>query len=423
MMEDRGLHILNSKPPIGARQSGVALPPVPPHSKGFAIITVIIILSLMGIAAGIATSFMGRLVTSRRELTTEEELKALREALIGNPSKVTNQGRSDFGYLGTMGNLPATLQNLYIKGAQPSYAVDATARLGAGWVGPYVTPLLIEDISGLIVDSFANTYEYTTTEYTRADGEVVSARILSYGADKTPGTSDDKQVEILRRETRSTVSGYVTDSTGTLISGAPVTLYYPLGGSVNNVSTTTNAGGFFQFTNVPYGIRTLKAAGPGLRYVQGSALATGSNENNLTFTITNWGENAVSLTSMRLNYTLSPAFFEQAYVGSTLVFKYDEPFPLGQGGQRGMNNKLINFSSISVPGGGGVSPTRILVASDNVLLPNMVLYPRGGSLVIKYLNFVTTLSGPGSPVSLDGASFTVTFSDGSQFSFTAEEED
>ncbi|HHT9119034.1 MAG TPA: carboxypeptidase regulatory-like domain-containing protein [Candidatus Hypogeohydataceae bacterium YC41] len=383
------------------------------NKGGFTLLTVIIILTLMGVAAGIATTFIGKILTERRELTTEEELMALKEAIIGNPSH--KQDKNNFGYLGNMGNLPVTLQDLYMRGDQPGYILDPVARLGAGWAGPYITPLLREELSSLLTDAFGNIYEYTTTEYIRADGEIVSARILSYGDDKKPGTEDDKEVEILRREIYSTVSGFVTDSAGTPIGGAPVTLYYPYRGSVHSLSITTNVEGLFQFTNVPNGIRTVKAAGGGLRYVEGSALATGENKDNLTFKITNWGEGAVTLNSIRLVFTLSPAYYEEVYVGSTRVFNY-----LDFNGQRGTSNRLINFSDTAIHGGENVNITRVPINSDNILLPNIVLYPRGGTLLIKYVNFKNDVSGPSSPVSVYGASFTVTFSNGSQFSFIAQ---
>lgn len=396
------------------------------NEKGFTIITVIIILMLLGVATGTATLFIERLLTTRRELTTEEELKALKEAIIGNPIRVTKQGRVDFGYLGHMGNLPATLQDLYIKGSQPDYALDTTAHLGVGWSGPYISPLLIEDIPALLLDSFGNTYEYDTTEYTRADGEVVSAKILSYGADKTSGTGDDKQVEILHREIYSTVSGYVTNVSRNGIHGAMVILYYPSGGAINNVSTVSGVDGLFQFTNVPYGPKTIRVIGPtpvpSLRYVEGSALAIGAQKNDLTFNITNLGGSAVTLTSIRLDYS-KQGYYEQVYVGSNLVFKYDEPPPLGNNGTRGASTDNITFSSpITILGGGywTQSLIRTIINSDIVRLPDIVLYPRGGNtLNIRYVNFKDTASGLGDPVGIDGEGFTVTLSNGYQFSLTA----
>ncbi len=391
--------------------------------KGFALVSVVIILSLMGIAASVATHFMHRLTTVRRELATVEELKSLKEAMIGNPRRLTKEGRNNFGYLGDMGRLPnSTLEDLYTQGDQPNYTLDATARMGAGWAGPYVTTVLNEDLSDFLTDAFGNQYEYTS------DG--TTATILSYGPDKTKGTADDRQIQVLSSETLATVSGYVKDSEGTAISGATVRLYYPYEGSVTYVDTTTNAQGLFTFTNVPQGIRSLAVTAPAsgsLKYAEDSALATGTNCNtktcdkcnDLSFNITNWGASPVIVNSIKLDYTTSPqSFYEQVYVGGTKVFDYNDA-----GGNRGKSGDTITFSNVSIAEGSSVSSViKVLAASDNVQLSDIVLSPKGGgTLNIRYLHFkdkqTDQVEGKGkgkgkggaSAVSLCNVTFTVTF--------------
>ncbi|MFN3466255.1 MAG: carboxypeptidase-like regulatory domain-containing protein, partial [Candidatus Brocadiales bacterium] len=307
---------------------------------------------------------------------------------------------------------------------------------GAGWAGPYITPILREDLGDILKDPFGNTYSYTTTAYQRAiDNEWVSARIRSFGSNKTDdgGAGDDKQVEILRREILSTVIGRVTDSAGTGIPGATVTLYYPSGGSVSNTSITTGAGGSFSFTNVPYGVRTITAtASPvgNLQYAGGSALAIDGN--NLSFNVTNWGTTAVTVTSITLSYTFAPTgYYEEAYAGGAKIFEYDNPSVpnYNEGNRRGNGDTLIISPSISVPGGSGASTTvRILVASDNVQLPDIILSPAGGgTLNFRYLNFMRNPSGGGPKADVDNEQFTVTLNDGDTVvltaSFTAEEQE
>ncbi|HHT9131948.1 MAG TPA: carboxypeptidase-like regulatory domain-containing protein [Candidatus Tripitaka californicus] len=409
----------------------------------------IIILSLMGIATGVATSFAHRLKTSRRQVATEDELKALKEAILGNPREYSKGGRSNFGYLGDMGlsntgQLPA-LADLYTKGTQPNYALG-TAGQGAGWAGPYITPILREDLPDLLEDPYGNTYNYTTTAYQRAsDNEWVSARIRSFGPNKTDdgGTGDDKQVEILQKETRSTVSGYVLDSTGAAISGATVTLYYPVAGSVSNLSTTTSASGLYSFSNAPFGIRTITVSGSAtgsLKYAEGSALATDTGNEDLSFNITNSGAAAVTVNSIKLDYSITGnAYFEQVYVGGTQVFDYSND-ALNAGlndttNPRGPTGTTITFANTSIPGSGGgsVSTTkRVLVAADSAQLPNVILSTNstgGGTLNIRYINFYKNQMGGGAKASIDDddgdgqPSFTVTLYNGATVvltqSFTA----
>ena len=432
------------------------------NKRGFALISMIIILSLLGIATGVATSFAHRLKTSRRQVATEDELKALKEAILGNPRQYSKEGRSNFGYLGDMGlsntgQLPA-LADLYTKGSQPNFALG-TAGQGAGWAGPYITPILREDLPDLLEDPYGNTYSYTTTAYQRAsDNEWVSARIRSFGPNKTDdnGTGDDRQVEILQRETRSTVSGYVLDSTGAPISGATVTLYRPVAGSVSNINTTTDASGLYSFSNIPFGIRTITVSAPTagiLKFGEGSALSTDTGNEDLSFNITNGGAAAVTVNSIRLDYNIPPpdnnAYFEQVWVGSVphysgdpnlagLVFDYSDD-SLNDAlndvtNPRGPTGTTITFADTSIPGSGGGSISitkRVLVAADSAQLPNVILSTQseGGTLNIRYLNFYKNQMGGGPKVSIndddaDGQpSFTVTLYNGATVvltqSFTA----
>ncbi len=428
--------------------------PTPCCQRGFALISVIIILSLLGIATGLATSFAHRLKTSRRQVATEDELKALKEAIIGNPRQYSKESRSNFGYLGDMGlsntgQLPA-LADLYTKGSQPNYALG-TASQGAGWAGPYITPILREDLGDLLEDPYGNTYSYTTTAYQRAsDMEWVSARIRSFGPNKTDdgGAGDDRQIEILQKETRSTVSGYVLDSTGTAISGATVTLYYPVAGSVSNLSTTTNASGLYQFPNnaIPFGVRTITVTGAAvtgsLKFAEGSALSSDPQNEDLSFNITNGGATEVIVNAIKLDYNIPPpsnnAYFEQVWVGSVphysgdsnlagLVFdRSDDNLNDALNdttNPRGPTGTTITFADTTIPGSGSGSVSitkRILVAADSVLLPNVILSSTGGggTLNIRYLNFYKNQTGGGPRVSIndddaDGQpSFTITLYNG-----------
>jgi hypothetical protein len=318
------------------------------------------------------------------------------------------------------------------------------AGQGAGWAGPYVTSIITEDTTRLLRDSFGNIYSYTTTPYKRtSDDKWVAARIRSLGPNRTDdgGTGDDTQVEILQRETLATVYGYVKDSSGTPITGATVTLYYPSDGSVASVSTTTT-GGLYQFTNVPYGHRTLAISasltGGGLKYVEGSALATGQKkkENNLTFNITNWGSSPVTVNSIRLDYNTSPqSFYEEAYVGDTeytyvgdpMVFDHDYDYtsncpdpnnPLCVNYNNGLRRRsgdtltLPTPVTITIPGasGGASSVTkRIVVASDSVQVPDTIFYPTGGStLNIRFKGFMNDQSKTkAKEVSIEGTEFTL----------------
>jgi type II secretory pathway pseudopilin PulG len=111
------------------------------HSRnGFTLIDIIIILAVFGALMGAMVPLTIKMVHKKRELQTVDELEKLRVAISGNALIVLSESRAKFGYLGDMGNLPSSLEDLYKKGSQPVYSFDITKKTGAGWDGPYIAP-------------------------------------------------------------------------------------------------------------------------------------------------------------------------------------------------------------------------------------------------------------------------------------------
>ncbi|MEK7242063.1 MAG: hypothetical protein AAB048_04750, partial [Planctomycetota bacterium] len=153
--------------------------------------------------------------------------------------------------------------------------------------------------------------------------------------------------------------------------------------------------------------------------------------------VTNWGASPVIINAIRLTYSISPnAYYEEAYVGGTKVFDYDDPIPAtwtaGTRGDSGdPDTDGWNFTDISISGDSSTSTTtkRVLVAADSVLLPSVILSPKGGgTLNIRYLNFKKnrTSGSGGGDASVENESFTVTLYNGAAVvltqSFTALEQ-
>ncbi len=225
---------------------------------GFTIIEIIACLATLAVIMGTMIPLGIQITLKRHEQQTLDELAKLKVAVLGDPQVVADGVRLSFGYVGDMGNLPASLEDLYKKGSQPAFSFDATKKMGAGWHGPYIGPQIAGHLETLQADAFGNNYDYTTTPFTDSTvGITVDGRIRSGGGDGTSGTSDDLSVELFSSEINSKIVGSIEDSSGDRLSGATVTVNYPSNGILTTSSALTNSNGFFTMDDIPYGIRSM----------------------------------------------------------------------------------------------------------------------------------------------------------------------
>lgn len=230
--------------------------------EGFTLIEIIVCIAVFGILLGTMIPLSIQITAKQREQQSLDELAELKAAIVGDPHVIADGTRLSFGYLGDMGNLPASLEDLYKKGAQPAFSFDSTKKIGAGWNGPYIAPEIVEHIETLKTDAFGNDYDYTTTPFTDSTvGATAEGRIRSKGRDGTSATSDDLSVELFNAETKSTVAGFIEDSSGDRQSSFSVTMNYPSNGTLTTSSVLTDSNGLFTFDDIPYGIRSITAVG------------------------------------------------------------------------------------------------------------------------------------------------------------------
>jgi len=382
------------------------------REKGLSLIEVVIILAVMVVLVALLVPSTVQILTGARRNVTLDEMENLKKAMIGDPDLKTSGVRSNFAYLGDMGNLPSTLDDLVTQGAQPAYAFNSSKGVGAGWRGPYITLGPGSDAASHRVDAFGNLYTYSITNYTNAQGQTVDANVVSLGADGVAGgTGNDEDVtlETLVAETTATVTGYGFDLSGNPLDGATVTMNYPASGSLTSPTTTTDSAGFYQFTNIPFGIRSV-SFNPRLLLVPGS-VRTGTSTNNVEFRVANFSTNTITVRTFVATFTpVGGAAFLRSNIlwNSATVWSCAGANPMGSG-------ETVTFTAdqTTAADANPTPPQRVAVDASNVQVPDIVIKGSGTEARIELISFRTTdgSCAAGTARNMSGASFDVTLRD------------
>ncbi len=203
---------------------------------GFTLVEVIVIIIILGVLASVATQKVSVGMETARYEQTKRELDELARAIVGNPETYGKGSRSDFGYVGDVGSLPASLDALTQNPG--SYST---------WKGPYIE-------RGFGSTDFKN--DAWGVPYTYA-----GTTLRSTGS----GSSIDKLFSASSAVLLSNlVQGVVLDA-NQHIPGAVykdslrVRLSYPNGTGGTTIADTMPTGhGLFSFTGVPIGVHELK---------------------------------------------------------------------------------------------------------------------------------------------------------------------
>jgi type II secretory pathway pseudopilin PulG len=395
------------------------------REKGLSLIEVVIILAVMVVLVALLVPSTVQILTGARRNVTLDEMENLKKAMIGDPDLKTSGVRSNFAYLGDMGNLPSTLDDLVTQGAQPAYAFNSSKGVGAGWRGPYITLGPGSDAASHRVDAFGNLYTYSITNFTNAQGQTVDAQVVSLGADGVAGgTGNDEDVtlETLVAETTATVTGYGFDLSGNPLNGATVTMNYPASGSLTSPTTTTDSSGFYQFTNIPFGIRSV-SFNPRLLLVPGS-VRTGTSTNNVEFRVANFSTSAIIVSDFTATFTpVGGAAFLRSNIlwNAATVWSCAGNNPMGSA-----ETVNVNPDQTTAADANPTPPQRVAVDASNVQVPDIKILGSGTEARIELIGFRTTDGSctAGTARAMNGATFSdVTMKDAlgnivAQLSFT-----
>jgi hypothetical protein len=400
------------------------------NERGLGLLAAVTLLTILALSIGVLAPAVYEVTVADKMTNTGNDLQALKVAVTGNPNLVVNGGRSDFGYVGTMGNPPSQLSNLWLQGSQLGYGFNTTVKVGAGWVGPYVPSAFVEDLLALDKDRFGNPFIFTSTPFTRSsDGQTVAIRIQSSGPDGIANTADDQIEDILQGEVYSTVTGTLKQGT-TPVKFAGVALNYPSNGAIASTSATTNTNGIFTFNNVSFGFRSISVS-PLLLYKDGT-ITTPDGNTSLQFTLTNAATNDVTVTSLNVNWDTSAqgnAYYEQILFAGKKVFDYTKTPYNGNPGNntRAPLGQTIYFQNDNgtpqpVTVTGSHKPNQaipIRVDQQFETTPDLLISSLGQSVTVKLVKFNTAQTGGGTGKIVSGFTFTVTLSDGSVNTITA----
>jgi prepilin-type N-terminal cleavage/methylation domain-containing protein len=116
--------------------------------RGFALIEMVIVIIVIGVVVAVALRSGTHIVDTARTEQAKRELEALAFGVAGNPALQNNGVRSDFGYVGDIGALPANLDALVIN---PGYGA---------WDGPYVSNEFTQLANDYKTDPWGNGYGY-----------------------------------------------------------------------------------------------------------------------------------------------------------------------------------------------------------------------------------------------------------------------
>jgi len=123
------------------------------RQKGFTLIELVIIIVILGIVASVAIPRFGAFTEGSKINATRDEMRLIKQAIVGNPGVVSGGQYVDRGFEGDVGSPPSNLTDLVRK---PDSIPDYEKFSRIGWNGPYL------DSAGNIYlyDSWDSAYSY-----------------------------------------------------------------------------------------------------------------------------------------------------------------------------------------------------------------------------------------------------------------------
>lgn len=218
-------------------------------NRGFSLIEVVVIIAVLTALAALVVPTLAAMVQGDNERVTREQAERIWLAIYGDPSD------GEFGYLGDMGRLPATLTELVEQGTTQTAwhtadsGVDHVGKIGTGWRGPYLRDFF--STSDLLRDAWGNSFAFT------------NGQITSYGPDGQESAGDNIVYPVHQPATTGTVyfsvlANRIPDPLGATAKLYSVTNGEQVGGTIQkHLTTSTNFDGFI-FESVTHGLHVVR---------------------------------------------------------------------------------------------------------------------------------------------------------------------
>ena len=212
--------------------------------SGFTLIEIVIIIAVLTILATAITPAILQQVMDTKIETTRKEAKALYEAIAGRPDTP-----GVFGFVGDMGRLPVSFEELVKPQANTlAYTTATTRGVGMGWKGPYVNTG--DSKTDALTDAFGRPFVGAETGQVRSagpDGELLTDDDIVYPPN--PPNVFGRVIVTVKRMAAEDIS-YTLDP-----PGYEVRLFYFNGGQQAFLADNLAP---FIFENIPQGIHAIQ---------------------------------------------------------------------------------------------------------------------------------------------------------------------
>lgn len=392
-------------------------PPRPrPAGAGFTLFEAVVTLAIFALLVAGTAPVVADLLEGERTEDTRRHLQRLRRGIVGLGPGAPSEALAS-GFVGDLGGLPDSLPQLVRPAGLPSHAVDPTYRIGAGWRGPYLRRNLLSDTLSLGLDAFGRPLTYAARD-TVVAGRTWSGWIRSAGPDGTRRTDDDLVAPLLAVGSRGAATGFVVGPAGTGLEGMPVTYAFRRDGVVVDTVLTTDADGRWRAAVHAHGRAHASlgaGAGGSAVLVPGSTTAFGPGDRHVRFRVAVAGSAPVTVTALDASWPpTSPArCYQEIVVAGTTVASGTF-----------CNGDTAGFSpSRTLPSGASAAGAVTSVTFDHerpeTVAPELrlggALSSLGTTFELRNWREVNPGGNPGGPADVGGFTFTVTLSDGSQF--------
>ncbi|UCG63058.1 MAG: prepilin-type N-terminal cleavage/methylation domain-containing protein [Candidatus Zixiibacteriota bacterium] len=206
------------------------------RAHGYSLFELLAVIIIIGIVAAVSMRSMRGTVEVSRVEETRQEMDQLAWAICGNPNLISGGVRTDFGYVGDVGALPASLDNLVTNPG--SYA---------NWDGPYIRDDFYASSGGaeseFKYDAWGVEYTYTGDSIISTGGGTSIAREVCYS------TSD-----LLSNVVQALITDVNNTPPGGSAGSVTLELTYPNGAGSDTTASSSPAGnGLASFESVPVG--------------------------------------------------------------------------------------------------------------------------------------------------------------------------